>query len=114
MLDALVRYRRHLKLGDLPTETDQTSLINSINGGRSISPNMVYRIVKETVKCASASILDKDPVKASKLIEVSTRWFRHTAASHLDQNGFSLKQIKDQLRPDKVPPPQKNLPTCRR
>ncbi len=102
MLDALIRYRRHLKLGDLPTETDDTSLIKSINGTKSISPNMVYRIVKETVKCASASVEDEDPVKASKLIKASTHWFRHTAASHLDQNGFSLKQIKDQLRHEKV------------
>lgn len=102
MLGALVRYRKHLKLDDLPTETDDTSFIKSINGSRSISPNMIYRIVKETVKQASVSIANKDPVKASKLIKASTHWFRHTAASHLDQNGFSLKQIKDQLRHEKV------------
>jgi site-specific recombinase XerD len=77
MLDALMRYRRFLQLTDLPTEEDNSPLLRSLKGNKGITANMIYRLVKATVTQAAGELEGIDPIRAAKLRNASTHWFRH-------------------------------------
>lgn len=102
MLDALMRYRRFLKLDDLPAEDDTSPLLRSLKGHRGISANMIYRVVKAIVTQAAQSLENNDPQGAAKLQNASTHWFRHTAVTHGDDAGIGLKYLQRSARHDKL------------
>jgi site-specific recombinase XerD len=102
MLDALMRYRRFLKLDDLPGEDDTSPLLRSLKGTKGISANMIYRLVKATVAQAADELAESSPLKAAKLRNASTHWFRHTAVTHGDDAGIGLKYLNRSARHDKL------------
>lgn len=102
MLDALMRYRRFLGEPALPEETDTAPLLRSINGTRSVTANMVYRLVKATVQEAADTLRETAPHKAAKLEKASTHWFRHTAITHGDDAGVGLKYLNRSARHDRL------------
>jgi site-specific recombinase XerD len=102
MLDALMRYRRFLKLEDLPAEDDTSPLLRSLKGNRGISANMIYRLVKAIVTQAAEKLENTNPQKAVKLRNASTHWFRHTAVTLGDDAGIGLKYLNRSARHDKI------------
>lgn len=102
MLDALMRYRDFLGLTALPDPDDLSPLLRNLKGGKGISANMVYRIVKETVTAAADAIEHTAPASAAKLRKASTHWLRHTAVTHADDAGVNLKYLQASARHEKV------------
>jgi integrase len=102
MLDALMRYRRFLDLEDLPAEDDTSPLLRSIKGRKGVSPNMVYRLVKDTVTAAADNLVGAAPLSAVKLKRASTHWFRHTAVTHGDDVGIGMKYLNLSARHEKL------------
>jgi site-specific recombinase XerD len=102
MLDPFMRYRRFLKLEDLPAEDDTSPLLRSLKGARGISANMIYRLVKATVSQAADELEEEAPHRAAKLLNASTHWFRHTAVTHGDDAGIGLRYLNRSARHDKL------------
>jgi len=102
MLAALMLYRTHLGLTELPEEDDSSPLLRSINGTKSISANMVYRQVKSVVKEAAETIRLDNPIQAATLEKASTHWFRHTSVTHGDDAGIELKYLTRSARHEKI------------
>lgn len=102
MLDALVRYRQFLGLSDFPTEDDDSPLLRSVSGTRSVTPSTVYRLVKAIVQSAADAWAPDNPQKAEKLRRASTHWFRHTAITHQDDAGIGLKYLNLNARHAKL------------
>jgi len=83
MLEALKRWRRHLKLSPLPTAADIMPLIPKITGvGAITSTTYVRKIVQ---KCFDQAIEDlhKDGFddEAESLLTATVHWLRHTGIS---------------------------------
>jgi len=102
MLDALARYRQFLGLTDLPETDEDTPLLRSVSGQRSVTSNTVYRLVKSVVKGAADAWEPENPQKAAKLRRASTHWFRHTSITHQDDAGISLKYLNRNARHSKL------------
>lgn len=102
MLDALMRYRRFLGLDELPGENDSSPALRSIKETKSVSDNMIYRLVKKVVTDAADSIEREAPMSARKLRSASTHWFRHTSVTHGDDSGIGIKYIQASARHDKL------------
>lgn len=102
MLDALVRYRQFLSISDLPDEDDDSPLLRSVSGERSVSASTVYRLVKSVVQQAASEWEQENSVKAAKLKKASTHWFRHTAITHQDDAGIALKYLNRNARHEKL------------
>lgn len=102
MLDALSRYRSHLKLSPRPCVGEATPLILNITGTKGITANMVYRLVKEICLLAANELQENDPIKAAKLLQVSTHWFRHTGISHQLDSGVDLLHVNKNARHSKL------------
>ena len=102
MLDALTRYRRFLGFDDLPTEDDTSPAFRSIKGTSGVSDNMIYRLVKETVRGAADTLEAESPIKARKLRKSSCHWFRHTAVTNSDDSGIGIKYIQASARHEKL------------
>jgi len=98
MLSALIDYRRFLDLPDLPSLNESTPVLRSVKGNRSISPNMIYRIVKKIFNQVSDSLEAVKPEFAFKLKKASTHWMRHTAMTHLADRGVDLHHIRQTAR----------------
>ncbi|MBI1425682.1 MAG: tyrosine-type recombinase/integrase [Gammaproteobacteria bacterium] len=102
MLEALLRYRQHLKLAPRPQINESTPLILNITGTRGISANMIYRIVKKLAQAAADTLESSDPVKADKLRQASTHWFRHTGLTHQLDSGMDLRFVNKNARHAKM------------
>tara|TARA_R100000030_G_scaffold27083_2_gene19655 strand:- start:71 stop:1231 length:1161 start_codon:yes stop_codon:yes gene_type:complete len=102
MLDALMRYRRFLRLDDLPAEDDMSPILRSIKGDKGVSANMVYRLVKDTVNAAGQKLESESPINGRKLRKASCHWFRHTAVTHGDDSGIGIKYIQASARHEKM------------
>ena len=102
MLEALYRYRKHLKLAARPNIGETTPLICNITGSRGLSSNMIYRIAKKITLSAAESLQKEDPIKANKLVQVSTHWFRHTGLTHQLDSGIDLRYVNKNARHSKM------------
>jgi len=102
MLEALSRYRKYHKLSPRPELGESTPLILNITGSRGLTANMIYRIAKQFTLSAAEKLQEDDPIKASKLIQVSTHWFRHTGITHQIDNGIDLRFVNKNARHSKM------------
>lgn len=102
MLEALIRYRQFHKLPARPQLNETTPLILNITGRLGISANMIYRIVKKRVQIAADKLEASDPVKADKLRQASTHWFRHTGLTHQLDAGIDLRLVNKNARHAKL------------
>jgi len=101
MLDALSRYRSNLKLSPSPRVGEATSLILNITGTKEILENMVYQLVKEICLLAAKQLQEIEPIKAAKLLQVSTHWFRYTGITHQLHSGVDLLHVNKNARHSK-------------
>ena len=102
MLNALIRYRQFYGLLPLPQHDEIGALFMSINGHRSVSNNMIYRLVKKVFLGCANSIENTRPDIAHKLQRASTHWLRHTAITHQADAGIELRYIKRSARHENV------------
>lgn len=102
MLKAFVRYRQFYGLPQLPQQNEENALFMNLNGTKSVTANMIYRLVKEIfLDCATA--LEKSrPDFAMKLKQASTHWMRHTSITHQADAGIELRYIKRNARHESV------------
>jgi site-specific recombinase XerD len=98
MLSALIDYRRFLDLSDLPGLEENSPVLRNIKGTQGITSNMIYRIVKQVFKQAADKIEDEKPECAFKLRKASTHWMRHTAMTHLADQGVDIHHIRQTAR----------------
>lgn len=81
---AVTRWRRVLKLSDLPEPFDATPLVpRKTDYARTIGSSMIYLIVKNVMRGAAELIKDSDPTRESLLRAASPHWLRHTALSRM-------------------------------
>lgn len=111
MLKALMRYRQSLALSPLPMPDETTPLVCSLKGCRSISADMVYKIVKRVVQKAADELAVESPAKAQKLRQASTHWFRHTSLTHQADSGIDLRYIQATARHASIETTQRYLHT---
>ncbi len=109
MIDELISYRLHLGLEPLPLPQDNSPLIRSINGTNGLTDNMIYRIVKKTVKLAAYEIEKNDPYSAFQLKKASTHWFRHTSITHQADLGIDIRYLQATARHSSIETTQKYL-----
>ena len=98
MLLALTDYRRFLDLADLPTVAENTPALRNIKGNQGISANMIYRIVKKVFSETADTLETEKPEFAFKLRKASTHWMRHTAMTHLADQGIDIHHIRQTAR----------------
>jgi len=83
MLKALKRWRKHLGLTALPSQTDDSPLIPKLRGKGGISdPSNVRDIVQNCFDLAEKKLRDSGlTVEADLLMDATVHWLRHTAIS---------------------------------
>lgn len=80
MLQALIRYRRHLDLPPVPSSRDDSPLLRSTrHPGQSISARRLNQILKSVFIAAVEHLPSHAEHKADKLILASAHWGRHTS-----------------------------------
>jgi len=102
MLKAFSRYRLFYGLPALPQPDEQTPLVMSLTGRSSISPNMIYRIIKDVFQETANTIESQEPHNAEKLRRASTHWLRHTAITHQADAGIELRYLNKSARHTKL------------
>ncbi|RMC98503.1 site-specific integrase [Aquitalea palustris] len=101
LLHALGDYRHSLGLGRLPLHGEDTPLLCRIAGQgqdslHGVSDKAIYLICQEIFKRAASHCTD--PQSRSQLLQASTHWLRHTAASHQLEAGVPLLMVSQNLR----------------
>lgn len=82
MLQALVRYRRHLGLTAVPGPRDDSPLLRSIrHPGEPITARRLNQVLKDIFKAAAQRLPETSSHKAEKLLKASAHWGRHTSIS---------------------------------
>lgn len=102
VLDALIRYRQFYNFSPLPELEEEYPLFMNLNGTKSVTSNMIYRLVKKIfLDCAKKFELDR-PDFAIKFKKASTHWLRHTSITHQADAGIELRYIKRSARHESV------------
>ena len=76
--------------------------MRNIKGSKGITPNMVYRLVKDTVAAAADELAASSQLSAAKLRRASVHWFRHMAITHGDDAGIGMKYLSLSARHEKL------------
>ncbi|MDR5776812.1 MULTISPECIES: tyrosine-type recombinase/integrase [unclassified Caballeronia] len=107
MMTELSRYRQHLGLSALPSQSDDTPLVLPIgatfeNGGVQTRPALtraaLHAIVKEVFARAAARLRERDALagaRADLLEKASAHWLRHSAGSHMVDRKVDLRLVRD-------------------
>lgn len=98
LINALMRYRESLHLPALPDNDDVSPLIRNLSGNKGISPNMIYRTMKDLTDEASQACAATYPEIAERLAKTSTHWFRHTSITHQADAGVELRFLARNAR----------------
>lgn len=100
-IEALERYRRHFGMTPLPcdgdTVEDATPILFSLRrlatGFTPISDRQVNSILKNLCRRAAKRLMERDPTRARKLLQVSAHWFRHTSVTHKLESGMAKRLV---------------------
>ncbi len=92
------RYRKFLGLSAEPEPDEEGAFIRSTRGTKSISANMIYRLSKKMLQDTAESIEPNFPEAAARMRQASTHWFRHTAITHLADQGVDLRLVSKTAR----------------
>ncbi len=95
LLAALIRYRRFLKLSDLPELNETEPLIRSQETGKAISARRINQIMKALFERAAQKLDSTQPDKANHLRKGSPHWLRHTSLSMQDEADIKEKHRQD-------------------
>jgi site-specific recombinase XerD len=100
LLSELRRFRRAVGLSELPADREAGPLVwaKRNNPQKAISPNTIYAILKRLFAEAAAKLEPENPTAARRLRQASPHWLRHTFATHLADQGVSMKARKDLTR----------------
>ena len=102
MLRALIRYRRHCGLSDLPTPEETTPLFLNQSATRPVSANRIHRLIKGLFKEIADHLAADYPHYAAKLRRASAHWLRHTSITHQTDAGIDLRFIQRNARHSSV------------
>jgi integrase len=98
MMTALVRYRQHLGLSDVPRKNDETPLLVSVKNGRPISARRLNQILKRLFQQAALQLTPKQAHKADKLRKASAHWGRHTGITEKVNAGIHERYVQKDAR----------------
>lgn len=100
-MDALIRYRVHLGLAAMPGRQEELPLVQHAGGStKPISRTTLHRLVKNTL-AAAAEHAESDDVRA-RIMDASTHWLRHTAASRAVDAGIDITDVAKLLRHQRI------------
>ncbi|NLW03862.1 MAG: site-specific integrase [Pseudomonadaceae bacterium] len=98
LMDALKNYREFLGLTALPDSNDKSPVVRNLAGNKGISPNMIYRTIKDLTDEASQALAVSNPEASQLLAKTSTHWFRHTSITHQADAGVELRYLARNAR----------------
>jgi len=98
LMSSLSRYLASRGLSPIPTDNPEvTTLIASLDG-KSITANMLYRILKGAFSKVAAKLRTEGKEHDARHFDLaSTHWLRHTRGSHLGQDGTQATLIQKLL-----------------
>jgi site-specific recombinase XerD len=102
MLKALIRYRRHYGLTDLPAPADETPIFMNLAGNKPVTANRIHYMIKALFSDIADQIEDEYPHYADKLRQASAHWLRHTSITHQTDAGIDLRFIQRNARHSSV------------
>ncbi len=97
LLTAIIRYRQHCNLLDLPTNGEDLPIIYSERTKRGVTVKSMYLQIK-VLGVRAAKIFKDQPDKAGKLCKLSPHWLRHFSATQQDRCGIKFKHIQENHR----------------
>lgn len=98
MVQALVRYRKHLGLPAMPRRNDQTPLLVGLKGQRPITARRLNQILKHLFARAAARLAPELEHKAEKLRAASAHWGRHTGITAKVDAGMEERYVQKDAR----------------
>jgi len=97
-LGYLKRYRTYRGLSPLPSIGETSPLVEKIRGQGGMASRQLTRIVQDVFDKAYVKMkAAKGEDAASKLLDASTHWLRHTGASMEVERGRALKDLSKDL-----------------
>lgn len=97
----LARYRRELGYPMHPTPGEMTPLLLPIGGKlRAMTRGGIHEIFKGVFAKTADRLGQRGPefeAAASKVMQASAHWMRHTAGSHMANNDVDLRYVRDNL-----------------
>jgi integrase len=98
MLQALVRYRRHLGLSAVPRRNEQTPLLVSLRDRAPITARRLNQILKRLFAQAAELLPAGQAHKAEKLRAASAHWGRHTGITAKVDAGMEERYVQKDAR----------------
>jgi integrase len=98
MMEALIRYRRHMGLSAVPNYKDDTPLLVSVKDRSPITARRLNQVLKALFARAAASMPGHLKHKAEKLLKASAHWGRHTGITAKVNAGMSARYVQKDAR----------------
>lgn len=98
MLQALIRYRKHLGLTAVPRRDDTTPLLASLRDGSPITARRLNQILKKIFYAAAERLPPEAEHKKEKLRAASAHWGRHTGITAKIDSGISQRYVQKDAR----------------
>ncbi|WP_079437038.1 site-specific integrase [Zoogloea sp. LCSB751] len=98
MLQALIRYRKHLGLTAVPRRDDTTPLLVSVKNGSPITARRLNQILKQIFSAAAERLPPEAEHKKEKLRAASAHWGRHTGITAKLDSGINERFVQKDAR----------------
>lgn len=98
LLEALIRFRQHLNLSDLPEYNDPFPLLPNVFNSEPLTSKAVYNLVKKTFELAYQQAEIDAPEFCNTFKKASTHWMRHTSATHQLDANVDIRIVQKNLR----------------
>lgn len=98
MLQALVRYRKHLGLSAVPRRSDATPLLVSLKDRSPITARRLNQILKRIFAQAADLLPPESEHKREKLRAASAHWGRHTGITAKLDSGIGERYVQKDAR----------------
>jgi integrase len=98
MMEALIRYRKHLGLSAVPNYKDDTPLLASVKDRSPITARRLNQVLKALFARAALLLPSHLDHKAEKLLKASAHWGRHTGITAKVNAGMSARYVQKDAR----------------
>lgn len=98
MVQALVRYRKHLGLPAVPSAKDTSPLLVSVRDGSPITARRLNQILKKLFSAAADLLPPESDHKQDKLRSASAHWGRHTGITARVDSGMDTRYVQKDAR----------------
>ncbi|SPJ17355.1 Integrase (fragment) [Burkholderiales bacterium] len=98
MIQALVRYRKHLGLTAVPKRSDTTPLLVGLRARAPITARRLNQILKRLFSRAADLLGPEQEHKAEKLRAASAHWGRHTGITAKVDAGIEERYVQKDAR----------------